>query len=142
MANKPKITAHRRNQEQVRMQAVAMFEKGARQAEVVKALGVSRSAASKWHRAWQTGGADALAGRRNPGRPAELGCEQLRTLEQELFKGPKAHGYDTDLWTLARIGKLIHTVFGVKYHPGHVWRVLGRMGWSCQKPARRARRAI
>lgn len=133
------LTAFRRSQEQVRMEAVAMFEEGARQADVVKALVVSRSAASKWHRAWQAGGAEALAGRRNPGRPAGLSSEQLQTLEQELLQGPQAHGYETQLWTLARVAKLIHKLFGVKYHQGHVWRVLGRMGWSCQKPACRAK---
>ena len=121
------------------MQAAAMFEEGARQADVVKALGVSRSAACKWHGAWQAGGGEALVGRRNPGRPTQLSSEQLKALEQELLRGPQAHGYETQLWTLARVAELIHKRFGVKYHQGHVWRVLGRMGWSCQKPACRAK---
>jgi transposase len=116
-----------------------MFEQGARQAEIVRALNVSSSAVSKWHTAWKAGGAEALAGRRNPGRPAELSAEQLQLLEQELLRGPRAHGYETELWTLSRVGRLIGRLFGVRYHDGHVWRVLGRMGWSCQKPARRAK---
>jgi transposase len=29
--------------------------------------------------------------------------------------------------------------FGVEYHPGHVWKILRGMAWSCQKPERRAR---
>lgn len=57
---------------------------------------------------WEWRGAEALAGRRRPGRPAESGPEQLRTLEQELLKGPQAHGYETQLWTLGRIGKLLY----------------------------------
>ena len=116
-----------------------MFEQGARQAEVVRALGVSRSAASKWHTAWKAGGKQALTARRNPGRPPRLTDAQRRALEQELLKGPKAHGYVTELWTLERIRRIIHDRFGVWYHEAHVWRLLGRMGWSCQKPARRAK---
>ena len=44
----------------------------------------------------------------------------------------------TELWTLARVADVIEKVTGVKYHPGHVWRVLRQMGWSRQRPARRA----
>jgi transposase len=132
-------TAERRAQEQKRQQAAAMFEAGARQAEVVAALGASRSAVSKWHTAWANGGAAALAARQASGRPPKVTSEQLVSLEQELLRGPKAHGYATELWTLARIRRLIHDLFGVWYDTAHVWWLLGRMGWSCQKPARRAK---
>jgi transposase len=27
---------------------------------------------------------------------------------------------------------------GVRFHPGHVWRLLRRLDWSLQRPARRA----
>ena len=53
-------------------------------------------------------------------------------------KGPKANGFPTELWTLARVADVIEQVTGVKYHPGHVWRVLRQMGWTRQRPARRA----
>jgi transposase len=132
-------TAQRREQETKRQQAAAMFEAGARQAAVVAALGASRSAVSKWHAAWAAGGSEALVARRASGRPAKLTAEQLECLGQELLRGPKAHGYATELWTLERIRRLIHDLFGVWYDPAHVWRLLGRMGWSCQKPARRAK---
>jgi transposase len=36
------------------------------------------------------------------------------------------------------VAKLIDQEFGVRYHPGHVWKVLTALGWSCQKPERRA----
>ena len=35
--------------------------------------------------------------------------------------------------------EVIEGEFGVKYHPGHVWYILRDMGWSAQKPERRAR---
>jgi transposase len=132
-------SAERREQERKRQHAAAMFEAGASQAQVVATVGVSRSAVSKWHSAWVTGGAAALAARQASGRPPKVSREQLADLERELLRGPKAHGYATELWTLERIRRLIHDLFGVWYDPAHVWRLLGRMGWSCQKPARRAK---
>ena len=51
---------------------------------------------------------------------------------------PGAHGYATELWTLARVAEVIERITGVRYHPGHVWRLLRELGWSVQRPARRA----
>jgi transposase len=42
------------------------------------------------------------------------------------------------MWTLARVGEVIEAETGVVYHPSHVWRILRLMGWSRQRPARRA----
>ena len=33
---------------------------------------------------------------------------------------------------------MIEREFGVDYHPAHVSRILADLGWSCQKPERRA----
>jgi transposase len=60
-------------------------------------------------------------------------------LAAELERGPQAHGYHTELWTLQRIADLIRKLFGVRYHPGHVHRLLGALGFSCQKPEVRAK---
>src|SRR5262249_386482 len=48
-------------------------------------------------------------------------------------------GYETSLWTCARVAHLIEDEFGVAYHPGHVWKILDDLGWSCQRPVVRAR---
>jgi len=60
-------------------------------------------------------------------------------LEKELRRGPVAHGYDNDLWTLPRVGRLIAETFQRKTSPSEVWRLLRRMRWSAQKPKRQAR---
>jgi transposase len=59
-------------------------------------------------------------------------------MERLLLKGPRAAGYATELWTLKRIAQLIQKYFDIRYHPNHLWRLLRRLGWSCQKPERRA----
>ena len=60
----------------------------------------------------------------------------LAKVEKALERGPKADGYPTELWALTRVAEVIEATTGVRYHPGHVWRVLRQMGWSRQRPAR------
>ncbi len=55
-----------------------------------------------------------------------------------LLKGARANGYGTELWTLQRVAEVIAKVTSVHYHPGHVWKILRGLGWTRQKPARRA----
>jgi transposase len=120
------------------MQAGALFAAGRSQAEVARTLGVARQNVSRWHARWQAGGLQALASRGPTGPASRLADQQLRDLEQALRQGARAHGFDTDHWTLARIATVIEQTTGVGYHPGHVWKLLRRMGWRLQRPARRA----
>ena len=72
------------------------------------------------------------------GRPRRLDASQLRRIEKALLKGPQSQGYGTEIWTLPRVATVIERVSGVKYHPGHVWRILRGLGWSLQRPSLRA----
>ena len=122
-----------------RTEAAKLFAAGATQAEVARTVGVSRVSAMRWYQAWRKGGRTALAATKRLGRPVRLSKTQLARVEQLLLKGPTAHGYKTDLWTLPRMASVIEQATGVSYHPGHVWRVLRGLGWSLQRPARQAR---
>jgi len=121
-----------------RLQAAQLFRHGLSQAAVSRQLGVKPASVCRWHRAWSEGGVQALCRQRPAGRKARLTPAQLQQLEQELAKGPQAQGYRSQLWTTARIGRLIRKLFGVRYHRGHVWRLLGQLGWTPQRPALRA----
>ena len=79
-----------------------------------------------------------MASKGPAGRKPRLGPEQTQRLVAALLEGPSAHGYKTQLWTLPRVAGLIEELTGVRYHPGHVWRVMGALGFSCQRPERRA----
>ena len=122
-----------------RLEAAHLFEQGLSQAAVSRKLGVKPASVCRWHRVWSAGGAQALRQQAPAGRKPLLTPSQLERLEQELVKGPQAQGYRSELWTVARIGRLIRKLYGVRYHRGHVWRLLGQMGWSPQRPALRAR---
>jgi transposase len=71
--------------------------------------------------------------------PPRLTDRQREKLVRVLKRGARKNGYATELWTLARVAEVIEKHFGVSYHPGHVWRVLRSLGWTNQKPERRAR---
>jgi transposase len=122
-----------------RMRAADMFTKGRlSQADIGRELGVSHQTVSDWHEKWLAGGKAALKAAGRAGRPPKVTAKQLAEVERALERGPKTNGFPTDLWTLARVAEVIERVAGVHYHPGHVWRVLRQMGWSHQRPARRA----
>jgi len=122
-----------------RMRAADLFAKGKlSQADIGRELQVSHQTVSDWHEKWLAGGKAALKSAGRAGRLPKVTPKQLAEVERALERGPKANGFPTDLWTLARVAEVIERVTGVQYHPGHVWRVLRQMGWSRQRPARRA----
>jgi transposase len=125
--------------EGVRMQAGALFAAGRTQAEVARQLGVARQNVSRWHARWQAGGLEALrsAGPTGPGQ--RIDDQQLHRIDQALRQGARAHGFDTDHWTLSRVSTVIEQQTGVAYHPGHTWKLLRhRLHYRLQRPARRA----
>ena len=124
--------------ERRRRRAARMFGKELSVPAVAGRLGVARQVAYRWHEAWEAGGVAALASKGPAGRKAKLAPVQSEQVVAALLAGPAAHGYKTQLWTLPRVAALIQELTGVRYHPGHVWRLLGSLGFSCQRPERRA----
>jgi len=128
----------RETQEQTRLRAADLFARQVPQAEIARELGVDRKNVSRWHRRWQQGGQDALRSRGAPGRTPLVSPAQLAQVEQALLAGARASGFDNNLWTLTRVAQVIEQHTGIAHHPGHVWRLLRQLGWSVQRPARRA----
>jgi len=121
------------------MEAAEMFRRGKRQVEVADKLGVSQPTASRWYQAWASGGREALVGARRAGRRPRLSDTQLAEVEAKLAQGPRANGFPTEMWTLARVAEVIEKVTGVRYGTTQTWTILRRrLGWSKQRPARRA----
>ena len=126
--------------EQRRNQAGRMFATGKLiMAEIARRLGVSRQSVSRWYKQWQRRGVRGLHGAGRAGRKSRLSAQHIERLDWELRKGARAHGFGTDLWTLPRVAALIERLTGVRYHPGHVWKILGVMDWTLQRPARQGR---
>jgi transposase len=80
----------------------------------------------------------ALAPKPTPGRPRRLTDQQCTQLVELLLQGATAPGFANELRTLRRIAAVIQVACGVHDHPAHVWKLLRRLGWSCQLPEGRA----
>ena len=125
--------------ERRRRRAMRLLARGRSVSEVARMVGVAPISVCRWRDARQAGGEKALNSKPVPGRPTKLSMVQRRKLIRLLTQGACAHGYRNELWTLKRIAQLIEKHFGVHYDPSSVWHILRAMGWSCQKPERRAR---
>lgn len=127
-----------RTLERRRHRAIELLEQGWQPVEVARQLGVDRRSVRRWKAAYLKGGETALKARPAPGRPSALDDKARARLERILLKGAKAAGFATDLWTCPRVAEVIAERFGVEYHVDHIGRLLHGMGWSPQKPTRRA----
>lgn len=125
--------------ERRRHRAIALLNDGYGVRETARIVGVTPGAVSQWRQAYETVGESALACKSVPGRPPKLTAKDRHKLERLLLQGPQRHGYGTALWILARVAQLIRKHLAVTYDLSGVWHVLRAMGWSCQKPERRAR---
>jgi transposase len=121
-----------------RVRAGRLLLKGKKPAEVAATVGAPRQTVYRWLGILQEKGIDGLRVMSKGGRPSLMSEEQLEALREALLAGPMAAGYGTDLWTLKRVRLLIEKRFGIQYSDVHVWRLLGALGFSSQKPEKRA----
>ncbi|MFD3537489.1 winged helix-turn-helix domain-containing protein [Streptomyces sp. NPDC058664] len=103
---------------------------------IAKDLRVSVRSVERWRRAWREGGIQALRSA-GPATSPTVTDAQFTVLEEEVGKGPAAHGFDDQRWTLARVQTAIHHRLRLTLSVATVWRLLKRHGWSWQAPARR-----
>lgn len=119
-----------------RRRGMRMLKRGVAQAAVARELGVSRQTVSRWNKALS---AQAQPWRRKPlGRPGQLPAADKKKLVKLLLAGAVANGFATELWTLSRVALVIGREFGPAYSKVHVMRLLKELGFSCQKPEKRA----
>ena len=104
--------------------------------EIARILDAPLSRVSQWLRDYETYGDEALLEGYRSGRPAQLGAQQQSALIDLIDSGPIAYGYLSGVWTSPMVARLIREEFGVDYHPGHVRKLLHRLGFSVQRPRR------
>jgi transposase len=121
-----------------RVRAGRLLLAGKSPPEVARLIGAPRQTVYRWRNVLEAGGIDALRDVNKGGRPPQLGAGELSRLYVMLLEGPVAHGFSTPLWTLKRVRLLIEREFGVRYSEVHVSHLLGQLGFSNQKPDRRA----
>jgi transposase len=119
--------------------AARLFTEDITLADVARCVEASISSVKRWKRAWKRGGSAALAAKPRYVSQCRLRDEQKGQLVEILLRGPLAAGFFSDLWTCARVAQVIQQKFGVTYHVDHVGRLLHALGFTPQKPRRKAR---
>jgi transposase len=125
--------------EERRKRAWALNQTGWKQKDIAEALGVTKGAVSQWIKSAREGGEAALKARKSTGSPRRLSTEERQRIPALLERGAESFGFKGDVWTCPRVAKVIEREMGVKYHPAHVSRILKELGWTPQKPIRRAK---
>lgn len=121
-----------------RARAVSLLEEGHSYQAVTRMVQCSTSSLVRWRQAFLREGQAGLKPHPIPGRPPRMKPKQKQELTALLKQGARAAGYPTEMWTLPRVAEQIRRHWHIAYHPGHVWKILVALGWSCQKPERRA----
>jgi transposase len=120
------------------MRAWELSQQGWTQGDIAAALGIGRPSVCQWLNAARHGGPDALRSRVRPGPAGKLLPGQRYLLVDSLWHGAEAYGFRGDVWTCARVARVIEEEFAVHYHKGHVARILQEIGWTPQVPITRA----
>ncbi|SHN14591.1 Transposase [Streptomyces yunnanensis] len=121
------------------MRAADLFEEVVEVPCIARELRVSEKSVYQWRRAWELGGREALCPKGPSGYDCRLGPHLQAKLAAWLEEGPAAHGWtDDQVWTAARVRILIGRKFHISYSVSGVTRLLHRMGYSVQMPARPA----
>ena len=128
----------RESREKRRFKAAELFQKGIHQAEVARRLGVTPSAAHGWYHVWKKQGIRGLRSKGHPGFPSELTEADRKKVKRAILQGAKKFGYDTDLWTLGRIGTVMRRVTGKSFGHTWTWQIVLSLGFTPQRPERRS----
>ena len=117
------------------MMAIGLWKQGETQATVARRIGVASQTVSRWVAQYRRNGKAGLKMAGRAGRKPELDQQERERLHLLLLKGPDKVNHETPVWTCLRVANLIKHEFGVRYHPGHVWKILVALGWSPQRSA-------
>jgi transposase len=114
-----------------------MAAAGAKRGQICDELDIAPSTAWRWIKLHREQGDSVID--KTVGRRSKLSQGQIDAIVDKLLLGPEANGYETPLWTMARMADLIFKTTGVAYTTNHIGTLMSRLGWSCQKPERRAK---
>lgn len=121
----------------LRIQGILMSLEGQTTGDIAQQLKVHRSTVPLWIEHWNRYGEEGLWEGERRGRPAGLNESQRQKLRDILDSGPVAYGLETGIWTSPLVSQIIRDEFRRDYHPGHVRKLLRRLGYSVQRPTPR-----
>lgn len=121
----------------LRLQGLLLSADGLTPPQIAQQLHVHRSRVHAWISNWNEYGQESIKEGHRSGRPCALTSAQCQQFHDIVESGPVAYGLNTGVWTSPVLTEVIQEEFAVSYHPGHVRKLLHRLGCSVQRPTTR-----
>ena len=110
--------------EKRRFEAMRLLEEGLSQSDAARRLKVARQTVARWVAQYREKGKKGLRKAGRAGRKPRLSPPERERLQRLLLRGPEGRGRERRLWTCPLVADLIEREFGIRYHEGHVWKIL------------------
>src|SRR6202167_501722 len=120
----------------IRVRAVEAVSRGLPMGDVADAFGINRTTLFWWVRRHGENGLSGLERKEVSGRPRLLECLDQEALWKIVLKPATAFGYETDLWTIGRLHRVVQEKYDTKISHDTIWRRLRDAGLTYQKPER------
>jgi transposase len=104
--------------------------------QVADFLEVDTRTVWRWWKRFRQDSWDGLAAQSGAGRRPKLTPTQAKIVLRWLRDKATEHGFSTELWTAARIGRLIQQEWGITFHLHYLSAWLRERGYTPQKPQR------
>jgi transposase len=128
-----------RGKEALRIRVVHLVREGASPEELAKTLDINPRTIYRWLARYHYGGEAALKNQPKPGRPPKLNGLHLSRVASIIREtNPLQLNFPFALWTLEIVRKVIRREFGVHLTTVSVRRILRTLGFTPQRPLRRA----
>jgi transposase len=120
----------------LRVRAVEAVERGLAVGQVADTFGIDRTTLFRWMARYGDGGLNGLERRQVSGRPRLLEDLDKKALWEIVLKPATAFGFETDLWTIGRLHRVVQEEYATKISHDTIWRRLRDAGLTYQKPER------
>lgn len=120
----------------IRVRAVDAVSRGLPVGEVADAYGIDRTTLFRWATRYGDGGVNGLQRKQVGGRPRLLEDLDKKALWEIVLKPATAFGFETDLWTIGRLHRIVQEEYATTISHDTIWRRLRDAGLTYQKPER------
>ena len=116
-----------------RMQAIAGALEGMTRAEAARLAGMERQALRDAVLRYNAEGLAGLHDRPRPGSKPRLDETRRSALRQLILDGPEVETTGLSAWTLGELCREVEARWGIRYHEGHMSKLVRALGLSWQK---------
>jgi len=121
---------------EIRVRAVEAVCRGLPVGEVADAYGIDRTTLYRWVTRFDDKGSDGLRRKMGSGRPRLLEDLDADRLVEIVLEAATTFGFETDLWTIGRLHRVVQEEFATTISHDTIWRRLREAGLTYQKPER------